>query len=198
VYYHRFEDLPVWNDAIGLAVRLLGLSQAGHLSGVGDLKSQLERVAISISNNIAEGFERGTNEELLSFLYIAKGSAAEVRSMLHLPARLPRTEELAPPVEELLVRVEKISRQLGRWIESLKDSTCKGKRYQNSQTRQAADAVKRRDQFLVRIREIQDEAMRARESGLGGGVGTASFDDTKSPAKQGGHASGDAGDSRDD
>ena len=86
--YQRFEDLPVWNDAIELAVRLLRISQTGRLNGLGDLKNQLERAAISISNNIAEGFERGTNQELVTFLYYARGSAGEVRSMLHLLARL--------------------------------------------------------------------------------------------------------------
>jgi four helix bundle protein len=158
--YQRFEDLPDWNDAIELEVRLLGTSQTGHLNGIGDLKSQLERAAISISNNIAEGFERGTNDELVTFLYIAKGSAGEVRSMLHLLARLPRTDGLASDIENLLGRVEGISRQLGRWIESLKDSSYKGKRFQNTQTRQTADAARRRDQFLGRIREIQDQAIR--------------------------------------
>ncbi len=133
----------------------------GDLNGIGDLKSQLERATISISNNIAEGFERGTNEELVTFLYIAKGSSGEVRSMLRLLARLPRTEGLAPDIDGLLRRVENISRQLGRWLESLKDSAYKGKRFQNTQTRRTAEAARRRDQFLGRIREIQDEAIRA-------------------------------------
>ena len=180
MYYERFEDLPVWKDAIDLAVRLLGLSQGGQLGGVGDLKSQIERACISISNNIAEGFERGTNEELLSFLYIAKGSAAEVRSMLHLLGRMPRMEGLAPHFEELLDRVENVSRQLGRWIESLKDSAYKGKRYQNTQTRQAADAAKRRDQFLVRVREAQDEAIRGRST-TGGEADREAQDQRKPP-----------------
>ncbi len=94
VKYQRFEELPVWNDAIELAVRLLEISQAGRLNGVGDLKSQLERSVISISNIIAEGFERGTNNELITFLYIAKGSSCEVRSMLLLLGRLPKMEDL--------------------------------------------------------------------------------------------------------
>ncbi len=49
----------------------------------------LERAALSIANNVAEGFERGTTQELLTFLYIARGSAGEVRSMLLLAERLP-------------------------------------------------------------------------------------------------------------
>jgi four helix bundle protein len=159
--YVRFEELPVWNDAIQLAVRLLAIAHAGRLSGIGDLKSQLERSAISISNNIAEGFERGTNQELVTFLFIAKGSAGEVRSMLRLLAALSWVESLADDIDELIARAEDISRQLGRWIESLKDSDYKGKRYQNNQTRRAAEAGRRRDQFLEKVREAQDEAIRA-------------------------------------
>ena len=174
--YQRFEELPVWNDAIELAARLLQVSQAGRLNGVGDLKTQLERAVISISNNIAEGFERGTNNELINFLYIAKASSCEVRSMLRLLERMPNTEDLAPQVGDLLGRAENVSRQLGRWIESLKDSPYKGGRYQNSQKRQAAEAVQRRDQFLAKIREIQDEAVRnwnhAGDGGSDGGGGT--------------------------
>jgi four helix bundle protein len=48
------------------------------------LRDQLERAALSVSNNIAEGFERGTTNELLAFLYIARGSAGEVRSMMRI------------------------------------------------------------------------------------------------------------------
>jgi four helix bundle protein len=54
-------------------------SQFNRHSG---LRDQLERAALSVSNNIAEGFERGSTNELLAFLYIARGSAGEVRSML--------------------------------------------------------------------------------------------------------------------
>jgi four helix bundle protein len=45
------------------------------------LRDQIERAALSVANNIAEGFERGTTQELITFLYIARGSAGEVRSM---------------------------------------------------------------------------------------------------------------------
>ena len=49
--------------------------------GSRSLQDQLERAALSVSNNIAEGFERGTTNELLVFIYIARGSAGKVRSM---------------------------------------------------------------------------------------------------------------------
>ena len=74
--YRRFEELPVWNDALELAVRTSRLTATGSLEEFAGLRDQLERAVVSISNNVAEGFERGTNDELLTFLYIAKGSAA--------------------------------------------------------------------------------------------------------------------------
>jgi four helix bundle protein len=158
VKYQRFEDLPVWNDAIELALRLFQFSARESLKGVGDLKNQIERSAVSISNNIAEGFERGTNDELISFLYIARGSSGEVRSMLHLLKRYLEMEDLNKDIDDLLHRAENISRQLGGWIESIKNSGFKGARSQNARTREAAQAVKRRDDFLAKLRAIQDEA----------------------------------------
>jgi four helix bundle protein len=160
VGYRRFEDLPVWKDAIELAVRLLRISQAGRLTGVGDLKSQLERAVISISNNIAEGCERGTSQELITFLYIARGSTGEVPSMLNLLGRLTEMGDLTPDIEDHRRRTESISRQLGGWIEAVKSSNYKGHRSQNDQTRAASQAVRRRDEFLEKVREIQDRAIR--------------------------------------
>jgi len=58
------------------------------------LRDQIERAAVSVSNNIAEGFERGTTQELLTFLYIARGSAGEVRSMFCLLERIPAFADL--------------------------------------------------------------------------------------------------------
>lgn len=80
--YQRFEDLSVWKDAIALAVKVYELTESESFKGKYSLKDQIERATVSISNNIAEGFERGTTQELLTFLYIARGSAGEVRSML--------------------------------------------------------------------------------------------------------------------
>jgi hypothetical protein len=71
--YKRFEDLPVWNSAIDLAVQVYDLTDTVQFRRRRSLKDQIERAAVSVSNNIAEGFERGTNNELLAFLYISRG-----------------------------------------------------------------------------------------------------------------------------
>ena len=80
--YKRFEDVPVWNDAADLAAEIYEFTEDDSFRRKGDLANQMERAALSISNNIAEGFERGTTQETLNFLYYARGSAGEVRSML--------------------------------------------------------------------------------------------------------------------
>jgi len=99
--YQRFEDLPVWKAAIDLAVQIFMLTGKQEFRGCGDLKNQMERSSLSISNNIAEGFERGTTQELLTFLYIARGSAGELRSMLLFLECLPAFRNLKSEIANL-------------------------------------------------------------------------------------------------
>ena len=87
--YARFEEVPVWQEAIRLAEAVYDLTAAPAWKGQFSLRDQIERAALSVSNNIAEGFERCTTNELLAFLYIARGSAGEVRSMLTSIERRP-------------------------------------------------------------------------------------------------------------
>src|SRR5439155_4309697 len=84
--------------------------------------------ALSVSNNVAEGFERGTTNELLAFLYIARGSAGEVRSMLQVLIGWNSSGNFKSQISDLKGRVEKISKQLYGWIESLKNSDISGQR----------------------------------------------------------------------
>ena len=92
--YERFEDLPVWQAAIELAVRVYELTKDNFFNQPGDLRGQLRRSSLSVSNNIAEGFERGTTAELLAFLYISRGSCGETRSMLLFTERFPEAAHL--------------------------------------------------------------------------------------------------------
>lgn len=77
----KFEDILVWQKAKILTLELYKLFD---LMKDFNFKNQILRAAISIMNNIAEGFERQTNNEFRQFLFIAKGSSGEVRNMLHL------------------------------------------------------------------------------------------------------------------
>ena len=117
--YQSFEDLPVWKDAIELAVLIFDLTAKSCFRGHAGTRNQLENATVSISNNIAGGFERGTTQELLTFIYISRGSAGEVRSMLHLLDRLPEFTNLRSEISDLRSKAESISRQLRAWAESL-------------------------------------------------------------------------------
>lgn len=86
--YERFEQLPVWQAAMTLGEKAYALTGQRAFARLPELRDQFRRAALSVSNNIAEGFERGTTAELLSFLYIARGLAGEVRSMLLFCERL--------------------------------------------------------------------------------------------------------------
>lgn len=68
--YSTFEELPVWKAAATFALKVFEFTNKADLRGLGDTKNQLERAALSISNNIAEGFERGTTNEWIKFLYL--------------------------------------------------------------------------------------------------------------------------------
>ncbi|MCE7055702.1 four helix bundle protein [Algoriphagus sp. AGSA1] len=80
--YERFEDLPVWRHAIKIGVRIYQLAESERLAKDYCAKDQLIGSAISISNNIAEGFKYNQNRQFIRFLEIAKGSAGELRSQL--------------------------------------------------------------------------------------------------------------------
>ena len=127
--YERFEDLPVWQDAIELSVKIFELTAKPEFQYQFRLKDQIESAGISISNNIAEGFERGTTKETLSFLYISKGSSGEVRSLTYVLERVSRFSGLIDLVLEIRGRAASISRQLRGWCNSLQASELKGHRY---------------------------------------------------------------------
>jgi four helix bundle protein len=80
-----FEELDVWQQAKSLTITIYKDIQTGHDYG---FKDQIQRASVSIMNNIAEGSESGTVTNYIHFLNIAKGSCAEVRSMLYLADEL--------------------------------------------------------------------------------------------------------------
>ena len=144
--YKRFEDLPVWNSAINMAVEIYSLTDSINFRRRRSLKDQIERAAVSVSNNIAEGFERGTNNELLAFLYIARGSAGEVRSMLCLLERIPAFQPLNKQIGVLKKRAESCSRQLKAWAQSLQNSDFRGERHVSQRTKRMDQAAREREE----------------------------------------------------
>ena len=154
--YHCFEDLPVWKDAIELAVRVFTLTAKPCFKYHSGTRNQLENATVSISNNVAEGFERGTTQETLTFLYIARGSVGEVRSMLRLLGRAPGFEDLRSEIPDLIQRALSISRQLRAWADSMQNSDIRGQRYLNDRSRRSSKAAREREEFLEELRRVRE------------------------------------------
>ena len=92
----KFEDLLVWQEGLDLAVQIYSSFKFCKDYG---FKDQIQRAAISISSNIAEGYDRQTNKEFIQFLFIAKGSCAEVRTQIYLAEKV----QLLSPENALLL-----------------------------------------------------------------------------------------------
>lgn len=152
--YRRFEDLPVWRDSVELARSIYEFGSLDVFRRHSGLRDQLERAALSVSNNIAEGFERGTTNELLAFLYIARGSAGEVRSMMRVLQTWDIFDNYRSQISDFIVRCEKISRQLYGWIESLKNSEIPGQRRLDDKAKNRYASKKDREQFLEELRRL--------------------------------------------
>lgn len=110
----RFEDIIAWQKARRLTVRLYKLF---NNSTDYSFSNQIQRASLSIMNNIAEGFERKGNKEFKHFLFIAKGSCGEVRSMLLLAKDLKKFDNRQ--TDELLILSEEISKTLSGLIKTL-------------------------------------------------------------------------------
>jgi four helix bundle protein len=79
----RFEDIEAWQKARELAKAIYAITNEGNFARDFGLRDQIQRAAVSVMSNIAEGFDRGSNRELVQYLFIAKASAAEVQAQLY-------------------------------------------------------------------------------------------------------------------
>ena len=118
--YSSFEEMEVYQKALLFGVKVYKLTLTNpQISKDYGLKDQLQRAGLSISNNIAEGFERETKKELIRFLYISKGSAGECRNMFNFLKMLEYINE--DNFYEHRNDVLEISKQLGNYIKYLKN-----------------------------------------------------------------------------
>ncbi len=111
----RFEDLKVWQKSQDLAVAIYKEFSKHKDFGFRD---QITRASVSISNNIAEGFERKTNPDFKRFLYFSLASNSEVRSMLYLSERLKYLEKGV--ASKLIYETNQVSKMLYAFIKSMK------------------------------------------------------------------------------
>ena len=122
-----FEDLEVWKAARALTNKIYGITKDVAFSKDFGLRDQIRRASVSIMSNIAEGHERGGNQELIQFLSIAKGSYGEVRCQLYIAGdqNYINQNELKPLIEHC----KRISIMINNFMEHLKGSRYKGSKY---------------------------------------------------------------------
>jgi four helix bundle protein len=123
----RFEELEVWKRARELTARVYALTRRGALARDSALRRQMCRSAVSVMSNIAEGYERGGNRELINFLSMAKGSAGELRSQTYVAQDADLLD--ADQLEQLRGDCLALSRMLAGFIKYLQRRDYKGHKF---------------------------------------------------------------------
>jgi len=126
----QFEDLEIWKEARRLTQAIYQLTKSDKFSRDFALRDQIRRAAVSIMSNIAEGFERGGNQEFVQFLYVANASCGEVRSQIYVAldqGYIPKTDS-----EESIVSFRRLSGMIGNLINYLRGSGMKGAKFNST------------------------------------------------------------------
>ncbi len=125
----RFEDLEIWKLARKLYKFVFEITSEAPFVNDYKLRDQIRSSSGSVSDNIAEGFERGGNKEFIQFLYVAKGSCGETRNQSYraFDSRYISQEVL----DELLKRTIELGQQISNFIKYLRSSTYKGEKFMN-------------------------------------------------------------------
>jgi four helix bundle protein len=156
--YEKFEDLPVWQEAARLYNKVLDLLEEPNMPLTPGFRNQLDRAALSVSNNIAEGFERVTTNELNAFLAIARGSAGEVRSMMAVVKDRPKLKPLVRRLQEIRSLAESCARQLTAWTASIESSPVQGKRHLTGEVKEKRESAEKAREFRLNfLRNLKPE-----------------------------------------
>jgi len=116
----EFEEIKAWIKARELVKEIYRITSVGKFAKDWSLKDQIRRAVVSIMSNIAEGFSRQSDKEFIRFLYIAKGSTAEVQSQLYVASDLGYVNE--GEFNKLYNEADKIAKLTSGFIRYLKDS----------------------------------------------------------------------------
>lgn len=126
----NFEDLEIWQLARRLTQEIYTLGRTPKFAKDYALKDQMQRAAVSIMSNIAEGFERGGNQEFVQYLYVAKASCGEVRSQLYVALDQEYVDQRK--TNDLLAVMQRLSVMIKHLIDHLRRSGMRGPKYGNS------------------------------------------------------------------
>ncbi|MDP2279477.1 MAG: four helix bundle protein [Nitrospirota bacterium] len=112
----KFEDLEVWQESMRLTLKIYDTLRDCRDYG---LRDQIQRAAVSVPSNIAEGYERNSNKEFIQYLHIAKGSCSELRTHIYLGIQIGLISQTLGNI--LLESTRKISAMLYNYIKVRKE-----------------------------------------------------------------------------
>lgn len=147
--YQHFEELPVWQEAARLYNVVLDLLEEPNVPLTPGFRNQLDRAALSVSNNVAEGFERSTTNELLAFIAIARGSSGEVRSMMAVVKDRPKLRRYIAALQKIRALAESCARQLTGWAGAVDKLPFEGRRHLPEKERQSRQIAQKTRDFRV-------------------------------------------------
>jgi four helix bundle protein len=130
----RFEDIEAWKRSRLLTKKIYDCTKQRGFDKDFGLKDQLRRSSVSTMSNIAEGFERGGNQEFLQFLATAKGSSGEVRSQLY--AALDQGYITQQQFDDMYKDAASISKMVGGFMGYLQKSELRGSKYRKREQAQ--------------------------------------------------------------
>jgi len=128
----RFEDIEGWKKGRELRKAIYKHSHHGDFARDFSLKDQIRRAAQSVASNIAEGFERGGNRELIKFLSDAKGSCGEVRDQLY--TALDENYVTQAEFDQLYAMATETSRLMSGFIKYLQQSELRGSKFRTRES----------------------------------------------------------------
>ena len=120
----RFEDLIFWRKSREMTKLVYTFTRKGTFKADFGLREQIQRAAVSVMSNIAEGFGRGSNNEFVQFLFVAKGSLSEVKSQLYVALDLAYISD--NEFKKIYEMAEEITKLTNSFIRSLKDDKKRG------------------------------------------------------------------------
>ena len=156
-----FEELHVYQRARELTNAVYAATRTGAWSQDWGLADQVRRAAVSIMSNIAEGFERGSSTEFIQFLYVAKGSAGEVRAQLE----VARDQGYLAEAEHMRLRghTRQVSAMLSHFIEHLQGSDYSGEKFVRPR-RKLLEAQQQRLEALRQAQLVNERASHSSHS----------------------------------
>jgi four helix bundle protein len=125
--FKTLEEIRVWGKARLLVREIYSISDRGLFARDFGLRDQIRRASVSIASNIAEGFERDGNAEFIQFLSLAKGSAGEVKTQLHIAFDVGFID--IATLHRLQENIDQICRMIGCLMDYLRQSEAKGRKF---------------------------------------------------------------------